>query len=527
MRGHRAAASRPSRVRARSAAIAAFVVLAAMVPAVASAADTQEVDAELPYVCTLPSGRQPAEVRVSAAFPDRVKAGEAISPTDVTTTVELPAEAVADLTALKATTAQAATRLTVGVAQNESAAEATWRGTAEPVTLPGSGPLTLTATGDVPSVTGQSDGDLTFSAGNLAVDLALGTADGAAADPGSLTVDCSPAEDAPEKGLLATVQVGTETAEPSGSPSSSDSSPGAPDPSSGTPDEPEDRQGDRAPEVAENPPGAAADRDAPPCLYDDEHPATPASLNAYVTGYTNVKKLDAASFLPPSCMLIEQGNPVDGPPDPDHLIFDTVSYADFHYEGRKETPPFESTFLAFGFTPVKATMVLKQTGPITIHSRIKMRLSDFRTITDTYVRAPLTLQVTDLEVNGTPLDVGPGCRTEKSLTSIEPDPANHPGDHLVLYGRGEQDLGMPATGYLLLSGGVLSGEATVPAFTGCGAGGENLDRLLTASVSGPGNQIKQVQGQTCSIANPVFGDEFNAPQCTSDLQPHVIPVPER
>ncbi|CAM5523072.1 hypothetical protein SHIRM173S_11111 [Streptomyces hirsutus] len=86
---------------------------------------------------------------------------------------------------------------------------------------------------------------------------------------------------------------------------------------------------------------------------------------------------------------------------------------------------------------------------------------------------------------------------------------------------------MPATGYLLLSGGVLSGEATVPAFTGCGAGGENLDRLLTASVSGPGNQIKQVQGQTCSIANPVFGDEFNAPQCTSDLQPHVIPVPER
>ncbi|CAM5523028.1 hypothetical protein SHIRM173S_11110 [Streptomyces hirsutus] len=436
MRGHRAAASRPPRIRARSAAIAAFVVLAAMVPAVASAAGTQEVDAELPYVCTLPSGRQPAEVRVSAAFPDRVKAGEAISPTDVTTTVELPAEAVADLTALKAATAQAATRLTVGVAQNESAAEATWRGTAEPVALPGSGPLTLTATGDVPSVTGRSDGDLTFSAGNLAVDLALGTADGAATDPGSLTVDCSPAEDAPEKGLLATVQVGTDTAEPSGSPSSSDSSPGAPAPSSGTPDEPEDRQGDRAPKVAENPPGAAADRDAPPCLYDDEHPATPSSLNAYVTGYTNVKKLNAASLLPPSCMLIEQGNPVDGPPDPDYLIFDTVSQGDFHDEGRKRTPPFESTFLAFGFTPVTATMVLEQTGPVTIHSRIKMRWSDFRTITDTYVRAPLTLRVTDLEVNGTPLDVGPGCRTEKSLTSLEPDPANHPGDHLVLYGQG-------------------------------------------------------------------------------------------
>ncbi len=27
---------------------------------------------------------------------------------------------------------------------------------------------------------------------------------------------------------------------------------------------------------------------------------------------------------------------------------------------------------------------------------------------------------------------------------------------------------------------------TIPAFTGCGTGGEDLDRLLTASVSGPG-----------------------------------------
>ncbi|MFE4047938.1 DUF6801 domain-containing protein [Streptomyces sp. YIM B13518] len=527
MKGQRAAVPRPSRVRARSAAIGAFVVLAATVPAAASAAGTQEVDAELRYVCALPSGRQPVGVRVSAAFPDRVEAGEAISPVDVTTTVELPADAVADLTALEAATARAATRLTVGVAQDEAAAEATWHGAAEPAALPGAGPLTLTATGDVPSVTGRSDGDLTFSAGNLAVDLELGAADGTAAGPGTLTLDCSPAEDTPKDGLLATVRVGTDTAGPSGSPSPPGSAPKAPAPSSGTPGAPRDRQGDRAPKAAGDPPGSAADRDAPPCRYDDAHPPTSASLNAYVTGYTNVRKLKGASLLPPSCMLIEQGNPVDGPPDPEYLIFDTASTADFHYEGRKQTPPFESTFLTFGFTPVTATMVLEQTGPITIDSRIRMRWSDFRTITDTYVRAPLVLRVTALEVNGTPLDIGPGCRTETSLTSVDPDPANHPGDHLVLYGRGEQDLGLPATGYLLLSGGSLSGETTVPAFTGCDAGGENLDRLLTASVSGPGNLLKQVQGQTCSIANPVFGDEFNAPQCTRDLQPYVIPVPER
>ena len=75
MRGNRVAASRPPRVRARTATIGAFVVLAAMVPAAASAAGSQEVDAELPYVCAFPSGELPATVRVSAAFPDPAGAG--------------------------------------------------------------------------------------------------------------------------------------------------------------------------------------------------------------------------------------------------------------------------------------------------------------------------------------------------------------------------------------------------------------------------------------------------------------------
>ncbi|NEC35823.1 hypothetical protein, partial [Streptomyces rubrogriseus] len=356
--------------------------------------------------------------------------------------------------------------------------------------------------------------------------------DPAAADPGSLTVDCALAEDAPEQGLLATVPVGAGEQAPGDSPSSPGpaESSGAPD--GGRPDGPGDRrperQSERSPEVLENTPGAAADRDdVPPCRYDEQHPPTDVSLNAYVTGYANVKKMKGAAYLPPSCVLIEQGLPVPGPPDPEYLIFDTLSYANFHYLERKQTPPFEATFLSFDFAPVKATMVLEQTGTMRIDSRMKIRLSDFTTITDTYVRAPLVLHVLDLEVNGTPLDVGSGCRTETSLTSEDPDPANFPGDHLVLYGRGEQIIGLPATGYLLLSGGALSGEATIPAFTGCGSDGEDLDRLLTASVSGPGNYIKQVQGQTCAIAAPVFPSPENEGQCTEDLQPYEIPVAER
>ncbi|WP_399884633.1 DUF6801 domain-containing protein [Streptomyces sp. BBFR51] len=537
MKAQHTALSRPLRVRARTTSIAAFVVLAALIPTTsASASGTQEVEAELPYVCTLPSGQLPATVRISAEFPERAEVGEAFTPSGVTTTVALPAEAVADLTARDATEVRAATRLAVGVAQNAATAKATWRGSAEPVAVPESGPLTLVSTGDVPSVAGRSDGDLTFSAGGLAIDLALGAADPAATDPdttgaGSLTVDCTLAEDAPDQGLLATVPVGTGGSGPSGSPSSS----GSADPSGvpedgqgdGRGDQQRERQSERSPKVTENLPGAAADRDVPPCRYDEQHPPTDVSLSAYVTGYANVKKMKGAAYLPPSCVLIEQGIPVMGPPDPEWLIFDTVSYANFHYQERKETPPFQSTFLSFDFAPVKATMVLEQTGPMRIDSRMKMRLSDFLTTTDTYVRAPLVLHVTALEVNGTPLDVGSACRTEKSLTSVDPDPANFPGDHLVLYGRGEQILGQDATGYLLLTGGVLSGETSIPAFTGCGTDGEDLDRLLTASVSGPGNLIKQVQGQTCSIANPVYETPNTRGECTKDLQPYQIPVAER
>ncbi|CAM5574513.1 hypothetical protein STENM223S_05376 [Streptomyces tendae] len=162
-----------------------------------------------------------------------------------------------------------------------------------------------------------------------------------------------------------------------------------------------------------------------------------------------------------------------------------------------------------------------------IDARMKMRFSDLFMTTETYVRVPLVAQVTALEVNGTPLDVGSGCRTETSLTSADPDPAKHPGDHVVLYGKAEQVLGEDVTGYTILTGGPLSGEVTIPAFTGCGTGGEDLDRLLTASVSGPGNYIKQVQGQTCTPLVPVFETPETRGQCTQDLQPYQIPVAER
>ncbi|MCZ0982784.1 hypothetical protein O1L60_38320 [Streptomyces diastatochromogenes] len=245
------------------------------------------------------------------------------------------------------------------------------------------------------------------------------------------------------------------------------------------------------------------------------------SLSAYITGYSNVRKLGGANLIPPTCTLIEQGLPniVLGPDGNMHVV--TPAEGNLSYQGRKQTPPFKATFLTFDFVPVTATLILEQTGPMSIDSDV---LLIFPTnILTTYVRVPLTLRVLDVEVNGARLDVGPSCRTEKPLSSPEPDPATHPGDHLVLTGRGSQTVPDPPVGYILTGGGPLTGEVTIPAFKGCGAGGENLDRLLTASISGPGNYIKQMQGSTCSVGAPEPPMDF----CTEDLQPRQVPKPER
>ncbi|NML53817.1 hypothetical protein HHL19_31565 [Streptomyces sp. R302] len=533
---------RSSRARVRGATIAAFVALAPLLPAAAVAVGTVKVDAALPYVCTLPSGPQQATVRITAAFPERAAVGEEIRPSDVTTTVELPAAAVAGLTTPQAAAVRAETRLTVGVAQDEQRAEAAWSGTAQPVPVPAEGPLVLATTGDVPSLTTGAAGELVLTAGALAVDLAPSAADGTATTPPSLSVACAPAPDAEGRTVLARVPVGagastgtpsapppptTAPSSPSPSlPSDPPVPPTAPGVTRGTPGAPEtpDAGPDPKPEgrglgpAEEETPGTPGPRpDAPPCITEEP---TPMSLSAYITGYSNVRKLNGANVIPVSCTLIEQGLPeIEFREDGIHLI--TKSVARLSYQGRAQTPPFRATFLTFGFTPTTATLVLEQKGPMTVDSDVLLVFPD--NISETYVRAPLVLRVLDVQVNGTPLDVGPDCRTEKPLTSPEPDPATYPGDHLVLLGKGQLINGTDAEGYVLTGGGPLTGTVTIPPFKDCGAGGEDLDRLLTAAISGPDNYVKQIQGQTCSV-----GIEVPPPdQCTEDRQPLVVPKPER
>ncbi|WP_445407863.1 DUF6801 domain-containing protein [Streptomyces albidoflavus] len=513
MKGPRTSVPSPRRPRARRAVIAAFVVLAAMVPAAGTALGAQEVEAELPYTCAFPSGPQAATVRVAARFPDSAAKGEAIVPAEVTTTVELPEAAVAELDAAPGAEVRASTELAVALSQGEARAEASWRGTAQPATVPAGGPLVLESTGDVPSVTPGSAGELQLRAGGLK--LAMEAQAGSATSgpdqetPAPVSASCTLGEDAPEDGLLATIPV---TGGDAGA------SPQNPSPS----ERPSESTGpDTAkPGGTKAPPGrlrveAADPHDAPHCTAKE---VTGNTLTAYITGYSNVRKLDGASLIPLACMVIEQVDAEFPGPD-DEFLFRQPADVELSYQGRRQTPPAKATFLTYGFVPTTATMVLEQVGRMNLEGDFYLR--EPVTVVST-IRASLVLRLSDVKVNGTPLDVGPDCRTETPLISREPEPDRYPGDHMVLHGLSEQYTGEDATGYQVSSGGPLTSEVTIPAFTGCGTDdGEDLNRLLTASISGPGNYVKQIQGQVCTVA-------FLQPQeCTEDGQPVVIPEPER
>ncbi|WP_324610254.1 DUF6801 domain-containing protein [Streptomyces sp. KE1] len=496
--------------------IAAFVVLAAMVPAAGTALGAQEVEAELPYTCAFPSGPQAVTVRVAARFPDSAAKGETIVPAEVTTTVELPEAAVAELDAAPGAEVRASTELAVALSQGEARAEASWRGTAQPATVPAEGPLVLESAGDVPSVTPGSAGELSLRASTLEVAFAMGPASGPAdsePEPSEpVSVSCSLAEGVPHNGLLATIPVtaGEEHGQAEGQ-SPSD------EPGESARSEPKD------PERYAPPPGrlrvdADAHQDAPPCRAEDP---TPATLTAYVTGYSNVRKLDGSSLIPLSCMVIEQG--ISVPLDENFSGLRQPAEVNFSYEGRRQTPPAKATFLTYGFVPTTATMVLEQVGRV--HLEADLRFAPYLNVISR-IRASLVLRLSDVKVNGVSLDVGSDCRTKTPLTSPDPEPDRFPEDHMVLHGYSYHIPPDNAVGYMVSSGGPLTSEITIPAFTGCGTSdGEDLNRLLTASISGPGNYVKQIQGQACTPAEAAT--ENMKDFCTPDGQPLVIPKPER
>ncbi|MEU7278167.1 DUF6801 domain-containing protein [Streptomyces sp. NPDC045431] len=507
----------------RTVAMGAVVLVAGLVPGTGvgtgAAADEggQTVDRALAYRCVLPGGgggERAATVRISAVLPRQVRAGRPVHPESVIVGVQLSPEAVADLVAVGAAKTGGIVRLTTLVTQDAPDAEtveAPWAQLSAPETaVPAQGAYTIEARGAVPTVTARSEGELAFSAGAVSLDLLARGADDRPTTPPNLSLACTP--EPGEKTEFARVAVTAATAP---------ATPPGPGPGERPRPPVVEEPGGPAqqPGRGEEPGGGKADGEASgkgdgrECVEEPPFPLEPTPAHGYIAGYSNVRKLGGAIFLKEPGMLrvnmlkayqLLICNPPEGP------YFAIYSDVRFDHRGKPQLPPATSTFLTFGFMPTTATVELTAVGPMEIVTHGYPLDEQGRQPEVSTVTGKVWIRLYDVKVNGTPLDVGPRCRSARPMD-------------LVLTGRGYNDVDGRPHGYTVAGGGPLTATATLPDFRGCRAGagagtgagagegsgvraavraGEDLDRLFTASLSGTGNYMKMTQGPLCAPGSP-------------------------
>ncbi|MFC6880579.1 MULTISPECIES: fibronectin type III domain-containing protein [Actinomadura] len=183
----------------------------------------------------------------------------------------------------------------------------------------------------------------------------------------------------------------------------------------------------------------------------------------YMAGFSNVNKLKGAAVL---------NDPAQAPTLTNVAYYAKTDVIDARF---RFTGPLRSktTFLTFGFMPTTATMELTQVGAGTLKGEDK---GDGMKVHGT---TKMSIRILDAYANGSPLKVGSKCRTVKPV---------------------ELDLAGTAGYKNIKDGGPLESTMTVPAFSGCGVG-EDLDRIFSRAVSGPGNLVRVLQGPVCQISH--------------------------
>ncbi|WP_216215746.1 hypothetical protein [Amycolatopsis aidingensis] len=199
-------------------------------------------------------------------------------------------------------------------------------------------------------------------------------------------------------------------------------------------------------------PGTAADGNFPP--------GPGLRYSFWVDATSRVKKLNSEISFPRGQFDVVV--PIGQPPNP--------------MRGNLTLPNAEGYFVTFGFMPVTNTVEMVPDGvseglmtvgfqPVP-HAEVDLTLKLF-------------LALSDVRVDGEPLDVGPNCRTAEPLVIKIKDKVNlRPED------------------------GATTTNSTfeIPPFTGCGAT-EDLDPLLTGMISGPGNELSSTLSVRCSPAS--------------------------
>ncbi|WP_199430376.1 DUF6801 domain-containing protein [Qaidamihabitans albus] len=453
------------------------------------AAERAENGAELVYTCGFPAGEQRTGARISASFPAGVAAGEPIRPEDVAVALTVPAAALADL---GAASVEGRARLTVAVGQGETVADAVWSDLSIPTTpVPEAAELALTASGAVPPVTADESGEVTFAAAGLELSLVPRGADGAAIEADPLPVACAPGPDGDTRFGAVPVSGAPATSAPGGAGSSVPSVP-----SSSSSSSPDDAGGGL--DVGS---GAAGDSRARPLAVEDAPPgcfdmpteiANPTLGCAYLTGYSNVEKLNGAvrfgvpepGFLP--LVYSEQVRLMPCEQQGEGYICQYVIASTSR--AQLDLPAADSSLVAFDFVPVAAKVKLTLAQPdIVIDSRVEFHRypnpADNKFPVSVVAPVSMWMQLSEATVNGVALDVGPDCRTAEPVD-------------VELTGGAANNTPQTPDEYTVADGGVLTGIAEIPGFSGCGVS-EDLDPLLTGTISGPGNYVKMTQGEPC------------------------------
>jgi hypothetical protein len=229
----------------------------------------------------------------------------------------------------------------------------------------------------------------------------------------------------------------------------------------------------------------------PPPLPGSNVTSSPQQACSYATGFTNAQKLHEAVLVGPGLTDLNLALKNYFKSTRTYSYFAQRAAGQLEYQGLPELPTVRATLLAFGFMPVSATIQLSEIGSLNI-ALISCGDASDPTKSDKCPNPPpknaailygsVMLRIHDVAINGVPLNVGDHCQT---ATPFDLD--------LV---------GVPPSYIVSALHGVLTGTVTVPQFTGCANGSDDLDSIFDATVSGPNNFIKVNQAVYCSPTVP-------------------------
>jgi hypothetical protein len=452
-------------------------------------ADTKTAVATLAYACRFPAGTYKVGARLTASYPATALAGRTVRPASLSLAVTVPAAPLAGLGPPGAPVTIAARLATSGLGENAPAV--VWASLAAPAApLPAAGQdlvgAPLRPAGPLPALSADRAGRMTVTAGTLtlvftprgtatatpsATPTATATATATATpsasaspSPARAPVTAACALEHGQDAALATIAVRGAPA----SQAATASSPCPPLPRGGLKLNPE------LPKPPKPPPGSTVTFPPP-----QDHAC------AYITGYADVRKLHGAALVGPGLINVSVGVRLVVNLGKNYFQEDSVGQLDYEVcrlSHRHRTcevmhgfPPATATFLDFGFMPVTATLQLTEIGTLNIYGVG----TGFALSTNTSW-ALMDLRISDVKVNGKRLNVGSRCETSKPLLI-----------GLTGFGTGPHP-------YSLSGGGPLTGYVAIPPFTHCGVN-ENLDDLITGSVSGNGNYSEFTQGPLCDL----------------------------